>query len=592
MTFIVSSATANSGGLKTMSTALASSPISAAPRSRQGQQPITMTHQASGRRSFSTATSSSSHKFFLLICLFLIITPVLCAAGFSGSSGSLAAQVFASPRKNPFSPNAISRVRRRSSGSGGIAPKVEGSFGETTEADCVALGLEKCGDVCVAQCCSQEAALACPVNSYCTSNGEYDFCCRNGHTCDEPISCLSFDDPKCDGNAGEVVEGGDDEAKACCYKGFEICTTIWGGFPACMPTGTVEVPPKPTKHFHSKTGSYNPTFHYSTTGAPVATRVGVDPQLITPAPTPLADHQDKKDNEKNGDGDNDEEGEGDEDDEDAHINYSGVGGIVGGVIGGVIGLAILGTAVFFISRHYRHKWKEAQRLQEEEEEDALSVGGSSASSSRRSPNGSSRGGVAGGCTKKYWVSAEEDDSPAMRASTAQTSPSSSNFWTQYSMNGYGPGTAEGLHKASQVREKGKEPMYDDVHVDVVGGEVGVKPSLQGVAMVVPEPAQPVTEKSGSRESDGDAVVAIVDDQPNHPRTPTEGDKGTGVTGVAGVVGGGGALRVPPPVYLASDHHHHQHDSDSDHEPVPLTPPRSPRIGPIRTITMTSMSGAL
>lgn len=193
----------------------------------------------------ATSRSSSATSLFLTatILLLQLLSLVCPTQSYPGDipHKQLSPQLVRGPpgvpgliarEKNPFSPHAFSRRRKRDHGlGGGVAPKVEGEFEEVTAEECKGLGLEKCGDLCVAQCCNAESALACPVNSYCTANDEYEFCCEKGHTCDTPVECLNLDDSRCEDHAGELVMD-DGEERACCYMGFEVCTTIWDGFPA------------------------------------------------------------------------------------------------------------------------------------------------------------------------------------------------------------------------------------------------------------------------------------------------------------------------------------------------------------------------
>ena len=103
--------------------------------------------------------------------------------------------------KNPFSKHAFSRrkkLKRDHRDEGGTVPQVGGAFHQVTNEQCTSMGLEKCGDMCVGQCCNAESAcmfvshsklllgtklwglVACPMNSYCTANEEYEFCCEKG----------------------------------------------------------------------------------------------------------------------------------------------------------------------------------------------------------------------------------------------------------------------------------------------------------------------------------------------------------------------------------------------------------------------------
>lgn len=125
-----------------------------------------------------------------------------------------------------------------------------------------------------------------------------------------------------------------------------------------MPTGVVEVPPRPAKHTH--TGSYNPH---------IAQPTGTAGARNVPGPTITAPPDTDNSEEKSTDDqfvDVDRDGIHDDDDPNAsYPDYSGRGAIIGGLVGGIFGLLILGTCIFFTGKHYRKKLLEEQAREEE-----------------------------------------------------------------------------------------------------------------------------------------------------------------------------------------------------------------------------------
>lgn len=102
----------------------------------------------------------------LLLHLVFLVSPVLSYRG-DISRARLPPQLARGPagvpglvsrEKNPFSPHASSRRKKRDGTGGGVAPKVEGEFEDVTAEQCIGMGLEKCGDLCVAQCCNVESS--------------------------------------------------------------------------------------------------------------------------------------------------------------------------------------------------------------------------------------------------------------------------------------------------------------------------------------------------------------------------------------------------------------------------------------------------
>lgn len=62
--------------------------------------------------------------------------------------------------KKPFSQYALSRRKKLKQGhrdDGGVSPKIEGALHEVSSEKCTSMGLEKCGDLCVEQCCNTES---------------------------------------------------------------------------------------------------------------------------------------------------------------------------------------------------------------------------------------------------------------------------------------------------------------------------------------------------------------------------------------------------------------------------------------------------
>ena len=63
--------------------------------------------------------------------------------------------------KNPFSQHAFSRrkkFKQSERDESGSALEVKGAFHEVTSEQCTSMGLEKCGDMCVEQCCNAESS--------------------------------------------------------------------------------------------------------------------------------------------------------------------------------------------------------------------------------------------------------------------------------------------------------------------------------------------------------------------------------------------------------------------------------------------------
>ncbi|KAF8445250.1 hypothetical protein BDZ91DRAFT_753902 [Kalaharituber pfeilii] len=371
------------------------------------------------------------------------------------------------------------------------------------------MGLEKCGDTCVAQCCNEEASIACPVNSYCTSNGEFEFCCERGHTCDEPLECLSLDNPKCVDNAGELVED-EGKEKGCCYTGFEVCTTIWEGFPACMPTGIVEVPDKPPRHTH--TGSFDPEFHRT------SIRMTAEPTpTITEPPISVSGDEgrsndtnevgrleesvddDEQGNEDEEDEFNDSDKDGVDDDDDPNHSfpiYTGVGAIVGGVVGGVLGLSIIGATVFFTGRHYRRKLKEAQAMEQLPDGPVHIRGGGNSGSGMASPSNSSH-------SWSKWVASPE------------LTPSTPSPWRQSDVGEKNPDvvTLGGISSDQSEKRKGKirEP---EPSLAVNRGE-----GRNSVSIVAPEGDRRPVVREGPRAQDSISSDVHLECSPPSPLIP-------------------------------------------------------------------------
>lgn len=114
-----------------------------------------------------------NHRTLAVIILFLQCSSMISPARSYRADISPARKAVQLPRgpagvpglvlseKNPFSQHAFSRrkkLKQSERDESGAAPKVEGAFHEVTSEKCTSMGLEKCGDMCVEQCCNAESA--------------------------------------------------------------------------------------------------------------------------------------------------------------------------------------------------------------------------------------------------------------------------------------------------------------------------------------------------------------------------------------------------------------------------------------------------